>query len=133
MTGLDTFAEHFKEYNDGYLVIGGAACDDHFKEQGLEFRATKDIDLILVVEALDDSFISHFWKFIIRGKYEKNEIAEERPYYRFINPETEDFPVQVELFSRTPDVITPKEGMRYTPIPANEDISSLSAILMDDD
>lgn len=60
MIGLDTFAEHFKQFNDQYIVIGGAACDDHFKEQGLEFRATKDIDLILVVEALNDLFIAHF-------------------------------------------------------------------------
>ena len=106
MIGLATFAEYFEAYVDQYLVIGGAACDDHFSEQGLEFRATKDIDLILVVEALDGSFIAHFWEFVRQGQYEKNERAAERQYYRFVNPETEHFPVQLELFSRTPDVIT---------------------------
>lgn len=133
MIGLETFAEHFKDHNDGYIVIGGAACDDHFEGQGLEFRATKDIDLILVVEALGDSFIEHFWDFVILGKYERHERAEEKQYYRFINPETEGYPVQVELFSRIPNVITPKDDMRYTPIPSGKDISSLSAILMNDD
>lgn len=133
MRGLNTFSEHFKAHSDAYIVIGGAACEDHFKEEGLQFRVTEDIDLILVVEALDDSFLTHFWDFIIRGRYERNEIAEEKQYYRFINPQAEDFPVQVELFSRTPDVIPQKDGMRYTPIPANEAISSLSAILMDED
>ena len=133
MRGLNTFAEHFKAFNDAYIAIGGAACDDHFKEQGLEFRVTKDIDLILVVEALSDSFITHFGDFIIQGKYKRNEIAEEKQYYRFINPQAEDFPLQVELLSRKPDVIPTKDDMKFTPIPADEDISSLSAILMDDD
>lgn len=133
MRGLNTFAEHFKAYRDAYIVIGGAACHDHFVNQGLEFRVTNDIDTILVIEVVDDAFIAHFWEFIIQGNYERNEIAEEKKYYRFINPQAEDFPVQVELFSRTPDVIPHNDGMRFTPIPADEDISSLSAILMDDD
>ncbi|MCC5942260.1 MAG: hypothetical protein JJU37_12030 [Balneolaceae bacterium] len=111
MTGLDTFATHFKDYNDQYIVIGGAACDDLFKAQGLTFRATKDIDLILVVEALDNSFIELFWEFIHLGKYERNEIAEERQYCRFINPETINYPVQIELFSRSPGVIPEKDGI----------------------
>lgn len=133
MRGLDTFAKHFQQYSDAYIVIGGAACHDHFENLGLEFRVTDDIDTILVVEVLNDAFIAHFWEFIIQGNYERNEIADEKQYYRFIKPQTKNFPVQVELFSRTPDAIPPKEGMRYTPIPADEDVSSLSAILMDDD
>jgi len=133
MKGLDKFADHFKDHTDKYIVIGGAACDDLFEEQGIEFRATNDIDLILVVEALDDSFIEHFWNFIREGIYERKEAEEEKQYYRFINPEKEDFPVQVELFSRKPDVIQEREDMKFTPIPTDEDISSLSAILMDDE
>lgn len=133
MIGLNTFAEHFKKYNDQYIVIGGAACNNLFEEQGLMFRATKDIDMILVVEALSSNFIDHFWEFIRLGKYERNEIAEERQYYRFINPEKETFPAQVELFSRTPEAIPEKGRMKFTPIPTDEDISSLSAILMDND
>lgn len=132
MIGLDTFANHFKDHTDQYIVIGGAACDDLFEGQGLGFRATKDIDLILVVEALNDSFFEQFWNFILEGKYERNEAAEKKQYYRFINPQTADFPVQVELFIRKPDVIRETEGMRFTPIPTDEDISSLSAILMND-
>lgn len=133
MIGLNTFKEFFKKYTDSYIVIGGAACEDYFEREGIEFRATKDIDMILVVEAVNDDFISHFWDFIKAGKYKRNEQSEERQYYRFINPEMERFPVQVELFGRTPDIITPAEGTRFTIIPTDEDISSLSAILMDDD
>lgn len=133
MTGLEKFSEHFKDYTDSYIVIGGAACDDYFEREGISFRGTKDIDVILVVEAVDSKFIAHFWDFIKEGKYDRNEQAEDRKYYRFTNPKSADFPVQIELFSRKPDVITPDCDVRYTTISADEDISSLSAILMDDD
>jgi hypothetical protein len=133
MTGLDTFRTHFESYTDCYIVIGGAACDDYFEREGIPFRATRDIDMVLVVEAMNDAFITHFWNFIKKGRYERNELSDKRQYYRFINPENNDFPVQVELFCRKPDLITQSKGGRFTIIPANEDISSLSAILMDDD
>ena len=134
MVGIEVFREHFKYFHDCYIVIGGVACEDHFEQVGVEFRATKDIDLILVVEALSNEFIAHFWKFIKQGKYEQKQVGEgQRQFYRFIDPQNENFPMQVEIFSRMPDVITRIEGMELTPIPADEELSSLSAILMDDE
>lgn len=133
MVGIEIFKEHFKGFRECYVVIGGVACEDHFEGEGIAFRSTKDIDLILVVEAISNEFINHFWEFIKQGNYEQKQIAEgERQYYRFIKPETEYFPMQIELFSRTPDVITRTDNMTLTPIPADEELSSLSAILMDD-
>ncbi len=41
--------------------------------------------------------------------------------------------MQIELFSRKPDIFFEIEGMELTPIPADEELSSLSAILMDDE
>ena len=133
MIGLDRFSKYFENFTDCYIVIGGAACHDYFDREGLPFRVTEDIDIILVVEAVNDKFIAHFWEFIKEGKYERNEQSEKRQYYRFINPEKEDFPGQVELFSRMPDIIKPTADTRFTIIPTDEDLSSLSAILMDDD
>ena len=133
MRGLDTFREFFKGFTDSYIVIGGAACDDYFEREGIPFRVTDDIDMILVVEAVDDEFIARFWKFIKEGKYERNEQSEKRQYYRFANPEKNEYPAQLELFSRTPVTITPIENARFTVIPAGEELSSLSAILMDED
>ena len=87
----------------------------------IKFRATKDIDLVLVVEALRSDFIAHFWEFIKQGKYEDNQVEEsERKYYRFIKPQTEGFPMQIELFSRKPDVIHGTDEMDLTPIPAEK-------------
>jgi hypothetical protein len=133
MIGLKKFTNFFKDFTDSYIIIGGAACEDYFEREGIEFRATKDIDMILVVEVVDDEFVAHFWKFVKEGNYERNEQSEERQYYRFINPEKEDFPVLIELFSRTPDIITPDKDARFTIIPTDEELSSLSAILMDED
>ncbi len=54
-------------------------------------------------------------------------------YFRFMKPSNLDFPYQVELFSRSLGLMNFPEEARTTPIPADEDLSSLSAILMDDD
>lgn len=57
----------------------------------------------------------------------------ERQYYRFKEPANPEFPYQIELFSRVPDILDVPEKSRYTPIPIDEDITSLSAILMNED
>ena len=49
--GLDAFKEYFSEFNEQYVIIGGAACDIIFENMNLSFRATKDIDMVLIVEA----------------------------------------------------------------------------------
>lgn len=132
--GLEIFREHFKEFTDNYIIIGGTACDIVINNIGLTPRATKDIDIILVIEALNSEFVTHFWEFIKQGNYEVKEKSEEdRKYYRFQKPQVEEFPFQIELFSRIPDLLDLEEQAHLTPIPVDTEISSLSAILMDDD
>lgn len=132
--GLDIFKKYFEHYPDNYVIIGGTACDIIIDEAGFVPRATKDIDLILVVEALTSDFVKQFWKFINDGKYQQREKSnDEREYYRFIKPENIDFPHQIELFSRTPDVIVLEGEAHLTPIPVDDDLTSLSAILLHDD
>jgi hypothetical protein len=132
--GLDKFKEYFKEYTDCYIIIGGTACDIIINDAGLTPRATKDIDIILVIEALRPEFVKQFWKFIRDGNYGKHEKSrEERKYYRFLRPAIPDFPQQVEFFSRVPDLLEIVEGSHLTPIPVDDNISNLSAILLDDD
>lgn len=132
--GLNIFSEHFKEYIGNYVIIGGTACDIVIDTVGLVPRATKDIDIILVVEALSPEFVEHFWNFIKEGNYDVKEKSEEdRKYYRFLKPQNEEYPFQIELFSRIPDLIDLKEDSHLTPIPVDTEISSLSAILMDDE
>jgi glutathionyl-hydroquinone reductase len=71
--GLEVFREHFRDYADRYVLIGGAACDIAMTAAGLEFRATKDLDIVLYVEALDAAFVQAFWEFVRAGGYEVQE------------------------------------------------------------
>ena len=103
--GLELFKKHFEHFTGNYVIIGGTACDIIIEEAGFTPRATKDIDILLVVEALTSGFVKQFWQFIKEGKYERKEKStDERKYYRFIKPENSDFPFQLELFSRVPDL-----------------------------
>lgn len=132
--GLDIFKKYFKGFTDNYVIIGGTACDIIIEAAEFVPRATKDIDIILVVEALSAEFVKQFWQFIQDGNYERKEkSADERKYYRFTNPENKEFPYQIELFSRVPDLIELDELAHLTPIPVDDDLSSLSAILLSDD
>ena len=132
--GLDIFKKYFEQYSANYVIIGGTACDMIIDEAGFTPRATKDIDIILVVEALSADFVKQFWQFIQEGNYERKEkSADERKYYRFTKPENKDFPYQLELFSRVPDVIELGEDAHLTPIPLDDDLSNLSAILLSED
>jgi hypothetical protein len=131
--GLDLFRDHFREYADCYVLIGGTASHLALREEGLDFRATKDLDIILCIEALDERFLAAFWAFVRAGDYERQERATgARTYYRFQKPSDPAYPHMLELFSRQPDGINVPPGVHLTPIPSDSDLSSLSAILLDD-
>lgn len=132
--GIDRFRAHFAGHEHQYALIGGAACELIMDEVGLDFRATKDLDIVLIVEALDGAFAESFWAFVEAGGYEIRErSAGEKILYRFQKPKAEDFPAMLELFSRAPAGLQLAEDSRLTPIPIDEAASSLSAILLDED
>ena len=67
-------------------------------------------------------------------KYEVKQKSDGSPrLYRFQKPKDENFPWMVELFSRLPEGVELFEGSRLSPIPMGEDISDMSAILLDGD
>ncbi|MDR1583514.1 MAG: hypothetical protein LBS55_09715 [Prevotellaceae bacterium] len=132
--GIEKFKEYFAGYESNYIIIGGTACDILEENTGQTPRVTKDIDIILIVEALTADFVKHFWEFVKAGQYETRQRGNGKSeYFRFLKPQTADFPFQVEIFARKPDVLEIAEDTRLTPIPTDEDLSSLSAILMNDD
>lgn len=134
VTGIDSFKEWFKESEEQYAIIGGTACDILMAEEGLDFRATKDIDLVLIIEAVDANFGKKFWEYVKQAGYEHcNKSSGVPQFYRFSHPITNQYPVMIELFIRKPDAIQLPEDATLTPLPMDEDISSLSAILLDED
>lgn len=132
--GLEVFREHFRNFADHYVLIGGAACDVAMTGAVLAFRATKDLDIVLYVEALNAEFIHAFWGFVRAGGYKVQEKSSgEKLFYRFQKPANAEYPFMLELFSRQPDVLQVAEGSHLTPLPVEEEASSLSAILLDND
>jgi len=131
--GLDVFREQFAGHADQLVLIGGTAATLAMEETGLEFRATKDLDIVLHIEALSPSFAEVFWRFVEAGGYEIRQASDTgKPvFYRFQKPADERFPVMLELFCRMPDGIKLAEGSHLTPIPIEEAAASLSAILLD--
>lgn len=131
--GLTLFGEHFKEHQDQYVLIGGVASWITMDKAGEEFRATKDLDIVLIIEALTPDFVNVFWEFIKSGNYEIRQTGEGKPiFYRFQKPSNSSFPIQIELFSRSPEGMEIPEDAQITPVPKNESVSSLSAILLDE-
>jgi hypothetical protein len=104
---------------------------------GLQFRATKDLDIVLCIESVDPEFAGAFWAFwafVKAGQYEIQETAGGKPrFYRFQKPADGNYPTMLELFSPVPEALSVAEGSYLTPIPINDEISSLSAILLDAD
>ncbi len=132
VNGMESFVEKFKDYPDCYTVIGGAACDILMTEAGVEFRRTKDIDMILIMEARYHEFAKVFWEFVKEGGYKCGWKNNEQPhFYRFTEP-NHGYPFMIELFSREPDyIIQIPEGI--VPLHIDDDTSSLSAIMLNDD
>ena len=132
VVGMELFRDKLKGFEDCYTVIGGAACDILMSEADIDFRLTKDIDMILILEDKKAEFAKTFWEFIKEGEYKcgwKN--SDEMHFYRFTEPKS-GYPVMIELFSRKPGYhLDVEEGI--IPIHIDDDTSSLSAILLNDD
>lgn len=130
--GLDTFRKYFKEYEEQYVLIGGAACDILFESNDTSFRATRDLDMVLIVEGLTYEFGEKLWEFIQDGGYRNKATNGVKPqFYRFDKPENDLYPKMIELFCRKDFELREMTGI--TPIHIDDMVSSLSAILLDDD
>lgn len=131
MVGIEKFKEFFADYTDQYVLIGGAACDILFSNNFVDFRVTKDLDIVLIVEALTRDFAEKFWEFIRTGNYiNRAKSNGNSQFYRFKKPQSEGYPSMLELFSRTEWNLNTDSVL--TPIHIDDSISSLSAILLDE-
>lgn len=132
--GLERFRDHFSAYGDRFVLIGGAAVDMLMDRAGIDFRVTKDLDVVLLVEALDAEFGAVFWEFVRAGGYEHCHKSTGRLcFYRFHSPAQSDFPYMIELFARRDGLIEPPGGTAIGRLSVADEISSLSAIMLDDE
>lgn len=118
MKGISVFRDYFQDFQGQYVLIGGAACDLIFEAQDTAFRATKDLDIVLLVEALTPDFGRKFWDFIKAGGYEHRAKSSGTPqFYRFDRPTQPEFPYMLELFSRKGDIFEnePVKSLKMMP------------------
>ena len=114
------------------MLIGGAACDIVFESNDTAFRATRDLDMVLIVEALTPEFGEKFWEFIQDGGYRNKSTNGQKPqFYRFDKPEDDSYPKMIELFCRSNFELREMTGIM--PVHIDDKVSSLSAILLNDD
>lgn len=141
MEGEGFLTEYMQQYTNDYILIGGNACVLNFENIGANFRATVDLDIVLITESTNDEFYEHLWDYILEHSYEGKVYRGTNAggsAYRFIQPEgnrVPNVPAQIELFSRKPDYFDAALAKRshITPIKTGQGISNFSAILLDDD
>lgn len=138
MEGLDKFREAFETFSDNYVIIGGTACEITMQNTVVQPRATHDIDMIVIVERMNAEYGERFWRFIREAGYHPEKHctnqSESPKYelYRFVDGKP-GYPQMIELLSRHPDALGAPTGLLIEPLPVDENVSSLSAIIMDDD
>lgn len=133
VTGIESFRNQFEGFEGQYTIIGGTACDLLMSEVGEDFRATKDIDIVLIIESLTAEFGRRFWEYVKAAGYEhRNKSTGEAQFYRFSRPSSSQYPFMIEIFSRKPDNFILPEDAVLTPLPLDEELSSLSAILLNE-
>lgn len=133
INGFIKFKERFHGFENQYVIIGGTACTLIMEDEELAFRATKDIDIVLIVESITAEFFRQFWDYIKEADYKHlNKSTGNAQFYRFTAPRSKDYPYMIEIFSRNPDFIKLEEGAVLTPLPIDDEISSLSAILLNE-
>jgi hypothetical protein len=127
---IETFREHFKMYREQYILIGGSAAKLLLDDAGFGARATRDLDIVLCVEALSKEFVIHFWDFIRTGGYEVWRKANgEKRYYRFIEPKTSNYPFMIEILANQVNFFEDIDQVTM-PLVIDDEMLSLSAIIL---
>ncbi len=132
--GLDHFTQFFEDYKDQYVLIGGAATYLLLNNASIPFtRVTKDLDIVIIVEALSIDFIKKFWEYIRFGQYTCRSPEDKDRLYRFSKPKNEVVPKMIEILSRKPDILRDIPINIRTRLAVDNKMVSLSAIILEQD
>lgn len=139
---LLSFADTFREFEGDYIVIGGHACALHYHNVSATFRATEDIDVVIVLEKWSERFNEQFSSFIHTHKYRISKIdiqdgQNKNVAYRFqINKTQSDsynIPMQIELFCKKDFLTSPTSKEHIVALPTFDNTSALGAILTNEE
>lgn len=133
MIGIEKFKEYFSGYENQYVIIGGTACELVMLNEELDFRSTKDLDIVIILESLTKEFGNVFWNFVLEAGYQHiNKGTGNSQFYRFSAPISSEYPAMIELFSKKQDWLPLERIEGIVPIHIDDSISSLSAILLNE-
>lgn len=131
--GLSHFQNYCKDFDEHYVVVGGFATvmllDEEFgSDHG---KATYDIDLVILTNNSIE-LSKKIKEYVKAGQY-KIQIGEKDKYryYRFTQPEIEDFAKEIELFASNENTLELENSQRIIPIDPEKGLYSLSAIMLD--
>lgn len=130
--GLKHFTDYFRDLNEQFVIIGGVATSYFLLENDLVGRRTRDIDLVVLANPNLD-FADRLRDYITLGRFQvESDAGGNARNYRFRNPEIDEFPKQIEIFSNAPIALALREGQQIVPFITSPGLESLSAILMDE-
>ncbi len=133
--GIDKFKEFFQGYEENYIIIGGLATAMVMNDLGFIFRATKDIDLV-VLSNNNEAFLKRVLHFIEEANYktkQRTDNPSRHNLFRFCDSEDRTYPEQLELFAIHDENSSIASNRHIIPIKTPEFYSYLSAILLDKD
>lgn len=129
--GFDHFCNYLTGLESLYVIIGGGAASILMEDEGLEFRATKDVDLVVLGRS--EELNTRILAYVKEGEYKIKEATDGSPrYYRFREPNQKNCPVLIEIFARNELNLELREGQYIIPI-KDDSAEKLSAILLDDE
>ncbi len=100
---IKTFCAFFSDYQDCYTLLGEAACTIWYMNHQPMFRPTMDVDVVLILEALNPSFMERFHEYMERYNYRGEAVgADESQHPRMFRLQTNHpaVPIQIEILSR---------------------------------
>ena len=134
VNGLDKLIAAFAGLEHEYAIIGGCACDLILASDGIKFRNTRDVDMVICISGEGEAFIRALQGLLNDGGYKVWHDKERNPnFYRFVNEQNLAYPWMIELFTKHSMVGDSITGHLAKISLKDEPIYSLSAILLDDD
>ena len=133
--GLQTFKEFFKDFQDDYVIIGGLATAMIMNELDFVFRATKDIDMVIISNN-NEKFIIKLLDFIDEAGYKTKQRSDNKNkhnLFRFLDSDDKNYPFMIELFAKHSNDSVIMKDNHIVPIQNPENYKYLSAILLDDE
>ncbi|MGV6830572.1 MAG: hypothetical protein ACWA5P_03295 [bacterium] len=133
--GIEKFREFFEGFENDYVIIGGLATAMVMNDLGFVFRATKDVDLV-VLSTDNEAFLKRILLFIDEAGYQTKQRTKsdtKHNLFRFCDSDDKSYPEQLELFAIHGEDSSIITDNHIIPIETPEFYDYLSAILLDRD